>query len=530
MNLDEVRAQVDATARDLLIGEPYYGHLLVGMIRVVRRSAAGVHLVPAGPAPGLAVDADTWTALSPAARMATLRHELLHLTLKHPLRARAFASLDLWGLACDLVVNQLCDTRELPGAIHPHDVGVEPGHTADTYYALLRDAYTRACHPTAGHATKACAVLGGAATDQAVEGGATTACVMAGRAAVGCAAGGHAAAGCVAPGRAAAGCACGSCVATACAASGGAATDHAAEGRATTQRVASACVMAGQAATRCAAQVHAVIGCAAHARPATAGPTTAACPDSAGGAGRPDPVAAAIRHWLDGPGHARHASWREFAALPSSTLAAFTYGVDALLRATVRRIGPRGRGTLPGGLLEIVDAIVRPPEVPWRRVLRMFGATAERTRLRSTVTRPSKRYGTTPGVRVRRSTELVVAVDTSGSVDERSLTAFFAEIHALWRRGVAVTVLEADTVVQREYPYRGRPPGQVAGRGGTGFDAAIVRANALAPDGLVYLTDGWAPRPVVSARMPVLWALCASDVPPDGELPGRRVRLTGRNG
>ena len=88
-----IRAEIDASARSLLIREPYYGHLLVGMIRLVTDGDAGIRLVPAGPAPGLAVDATGWAELSPAARTACLRHELLHLTLKHPLRASAFPAV-----------------------------------------------------------------------------------------------------------------------------------------------------------------------------------------------------------------------------------------------------------------------------------------------------------------------------------------------------------------------------------------------------------------------------------------------------
>ena len=60
----------------------------------------------------------------------------------------------------------------------------------------------------------------------------------------------------------------------------------------------------------------------------------------------------------------------------------------------------------------------------------------------------------------------------------------------MWRRGTVVTVLECDARVQREYAYRGVPPRSVSGRGGTGFDPAIARANQIHPDGLVYFTDG----------------------------------------
>ena len=78
-----------------------------------------------------------------------------------------------------------------------------------------------------------------------------------------------------------------------------------------------------------------------------------------------------------------------------------------------------------------------------------------------------------------------------------------------------------------EYVYRGITPKEIRGRGGTSFDPAIVRANELHPDGLIYLTDGEAEAPTIKARMPVLWVLSEAQPPPQiDHLPGRRIVLT----
>ena len=205
--------------------------------------------------------------------------------------------------------------------------------------------------------------------------------------------------------------------------------------------------------------------------------------------------------------------------------------VDQLVEATARRARCRNWGRLPAALVELLEGVLeKRAEIPWRRVVRLFGATSERTFLKNTLSRPSKRYGTSPGIRVRRRTSLVVAVDTSGSVPTEDIATFFSEVHGMWRRGVDVTVLECDAGVQREYPYRGAPPRTASGRGGTSFDPAIARANELRPDGLVYFTDGHAPAPAIASRAPVLWVLSREGRGLDeaDHLPGRRVKLGAR--
>ncbi|MBK6691694.1 MAG: hypothetical protein IPG50_05740 [Myxococcales bacterium] len=159
MDADAIRKNVDDLSRELLIGEPYFGHLLVGTLRLAVAGDFAARLSPSAHLARIEVGAARWQTLSPAARKAALKHELLHLTLKHPLRARSFALLELYGLACDLVVNQYIDTTHLEGAftlaMFP---GLLPNQTADHYYAALLPLYER------------CACDGGACSGEAGDG------------------------------------------------------------------------------------------------------------------------------------------------------------------------------------------------------------------------------------------------------------------------------------------------------------------------------------------------------------------------
>ena len=122
-----------------------------------------------------------------------------------------------------------------------------------------------------------------------------------------------------------------------------------------------------------------------------------------------------------------------------------------------------------------------------------------------------------------------MAVDTSGSIGQEDFALFFTEIFHLWRAGAEVEILETDTQVYRQYPYRGATPELVTGRGGTDFNAALEQANRQKPDGLIFFTDGYADTPRVRPRVPVLWVLTRRGVEPGMPgwvgLPGRKVRM-----
>ena len=239
-------------------------------------------------------------------------------------------------------------------------------------------------------------------------------------------------------------------------------------------------------------------------------------------------AAEALRRYLeDHEVRSRHAGWGELGSDAASEGA-----LDSLIHQVVRRLnGTRaGWGNVSGRLREYLSATepLRSPRIPWRRVLRLFAASGERSTLRSTLRRPSKRYGTVPGLRLERRLRLLVALDTSGSLTASELRAFFAEVHRLWKLGATVHVVECDAEVQRAYAYRGEPPVEARGRGGTNFDPALRYANTTwRADAIVYFTDGHGPSPTVAPRARVLWVLTSAGRAPDAcdDLPGRKIQI-----
>jgi len=206
--------------------------------------------------------------------------------------------------------------------------------------------------------------------------------------------------------------------------------------------------------------------------------------------------------------------------------------LNRVIENTIQRVGPRGIGKLPAGLKAYLDELLisLKPRLNWRRVLRIFSANASRTFIKNTIRRPSKRYGTTPGLKVKNKQKLLVAIDTSGSISMPDLEEFFGEMYHIWRQGAEILVVECDTVIQNKYRYRGRTPKFIVGRGGTAFNAPIEFANQeYHPDAIIYFTDGYAAAPSIRSRKPVLWMVSSNGLS-EGEgvwnqLPGRVVKM-----
>jgi predicted metal-dependent peptidase len=164
-------------------------------------------------------------------------------------------------------------------------------------------------------------------------------------------------------------------------------------------------------------------------------------------------------------------------------------------------------------------------KVPWQQVLRRYVGRV--LSCRPVYNRPNRRFPELVGInpaRGRKSSSLhVVAVlDTSGSVTDRMLADFVAELRMIAKKN-KVTVIEADDSVRATYRFTGSIT-SVEGRGGTDFRPAIEEAVAMKPDLLIYATDGMGKAPVHAPKYPVIWLLTE-----DGQHPcnwGRAVRIS----
>ena len=98
----------------------------------------------------------------------------------------------------------------------------------------------------------------------------------------------------------------------------------------------------------------------------------------------------------------------------------------------------RSRGEWPGGLGRTIAAVIDPP-ADWRAVLREFVSVTARND--DSWARPNRRFlwqGVyLPGLRSEDLGDIVLAVDTSGSVGDRELGVFARRPRGSWRRSIA---------------------------------------------------------------------------------------------
>ena len=413
MSFERILKEVTSVTIELLLQEPFFGHFLTGLIKEVNPHVPTLGVRLDGPdAVQLSINPEFWDKelARKEYRYGVIKHEILHIALRHILMVDRFSHKQLFNIAADIVVNQYVDKGQLPeGAIlleQFRDFKMDPGQDVGYYYKRLLAEHRK------GN-------TGGS--------------------------------------------------------SGG---ERGAGGNPSSQRLAE--LLSGE------------------------------------------------NEWLQ-----RHDEWhRQMANLSAAERSNLEQKIDSIIHTASERVGEREIGNLPGELKSYLKTIEgrHKPSLDWRRALRLFASSSNRTFLKNTIRRPSKRYGTTPGIKIRHKQRLLVAVDTSGSVSDPEVQRFFSEIYQIWRHGAEVMVVECDTAIKRQYPYRGHSPDFVMGRGGTDFNAPLEFANKhFHPDGIVYFTDGYALAPRVESRYPVMWLITPNGLPEHtgiwDQLPGRKVKM-----
>lgn len=176
-------------------------------------------------------------------------------------------------------------------------------------------------------------------------------------------------------------------------------------------------------------------------------------------------------------------------------------------------------GNIPGGLEGIISAC-HEPQVAWRERLREI--LARKTRGDQVWHRPNKRLLDTmylPYFEEVPTGNLVMAIDSSGSVKDEELNIFASEIQEIMTDNQIekLTVLWVDTIVQRVQVFEAQDDIklQVKGRGGTRFEPAfdwVQHESDEAPDALIYFTDGEATFPSQPPPYPVIWCITSKTI------------------
>lgn len=190
--------------------------------------------------------------------------------------------------------------------------------------------------------------------------------------------------------------------------------------------------------------------------------------------------------------------------------------------SNIREYAAKGRGNVPGGLVEIATQVLAPPKVPWRKTLAASvrrGVAKMRGNVDSTYTkrnrrRPTVAFGNDRIVRPGRfapKPSIAFVRDTSGSMSSDDIAMLTNEIEGIAKgvgiRGRELRVYDVDAAVHGSVAYKGaKSVEEVHGRGGTDMCVGIEAASQQKPlpSAIVVGTDGWTPWPTERLAVPLI--------------------------
>ena len=186
------------------------------------------------------------------------------------------------------------------------------------------------------------------------------------------------------------------------------------------------------------------------------------------------------------------------------------------IQSAFERISSKNKDELSDEIKQEIDIISQElkPAVDWKRVLKLFSGQSSKTKIYHTIKRVSKRFGTRPGIKIKKQNKIAVIVDTSGSIESEILNQFFFEIQQIYRLGTNVLVIECDDRVGNVYTYSKQTLLEISGGGCTDYDPAFEYINQnknLKINSCIYLTDGYAEPPKIKPRCNLLYIIT-----PDG--------------
>ena len=183
----------------------------------------------------------------------------------------------------------------------------------------------------------------------------------------------------------------------------------------------------------------------------------------------------------------------------------------------------KAMGKLPGALARFVDELTS-PKVDWRAMLRRF--VTETSKDDYSWMRPNRRFIGQgiflPSLYSETMGEIVVAIDTSGSIDQPTLNCFGAEIKAIVQgcRPAKTTVIYCDSRINHIDVFEANDDlhFEMHGGGGTDFCPPFqhLETQGIRPVCFVYLTDMYGDFPP-APDYPVLWCATTDVVGPFGE-------------
>ncbi len=178
-----------------------------------------------------------------------------------------------------------------------------------------------------------------------------------------------------------------------------------------------------------------------------------------------------------------------------------------------RAVADQGWGSL-GGNTERKILEESQISMNYRRILAQFKAQIINSKRNLTRMKPSRRFGFSQmGSRYERKANILVAVDTSGSISDENFSKFFKAINNFFFCGIEkLDAIFFDVALKKSRPLTLKKRfkiSEIQGKGGTNFQVPVdFFLEHQEYDGLIIFTDGEASPPsLYGKKRPVLWIL-----------------------
>ena len=183
-------------------------------------------------------------------------------------------------------------------------------------------------------------------------------------------------------------------------------------------------------------------------------------------------------------------------------------------------------GNMSMGIKREIERLKK-AQVPWQRTLQNI-VTTTMTNDDYTYARPNYRHVLAdeyvfPSLWSEKLDELVVAIDTSGSISSKQLTQFISEIAKIHSICATLSIFTCDCEMQESIKTRNirdvLSKLHCRGGGGTDFRPVFneIKKQRKTPPLVVFFTDGCGDYPEKKPPYPVLWVLTKEhSVPPWG--------------
>lgn len=176
-----------------------------------------------------------------------------------------------------------------------------------------------------------------------------------------------------------------------------------------------------------------------------------------------------------------------------------------------------GAGSLSLDVQNLIDKILS-NKVSFKQIIKNLVGKSVSSSRTLTKKRLNRRYGNrVPGNKKKRTVNIAVITDSSGSVDDSSYSKFLSEIEN-GRKSIEGIIyhIQADSEVKDIKVYRRgeKIKFERNGYGGTMYQPAITKAVELGVDAIIYCGDGDSADTPVDPGLPFTWVLVGNSRPP----------------